>query len=248
MSDQEGGGTSPLIQFLPFPSQGFRLPYEQPRDSDTAGLAWAPPIGPPEPLCPTLLCVAGSIRHRTGRALLQGDTQPPRQHCRNLMLQHLHDVTGKDLECVTRGALLGFCFSFIRSGKVKMSVLQWLLCPFASPGTWRSLLLSQATVCLSVCPAPDLSTFLLLPEEALLDVCLQTLLLKKPIATQHWNQMCFRKRLFLGWRQHLEWVINVKFSEPSESLKWPRNRGGRLWCLPQRSPIGNSLHSGSWQC
>lgn len=31
--------------------------------------------------------------------------------------------------------------------------------------------------------------------------------------------------LLFGWWQHFEWVINLKFSEPSESLKWPREQG-----------------------
>lgn len=44
-----GGRTPPLVPFLPFLSQGFRLPYEQPRDFDLVGLAWAPPTGPLSP-------------------------------------------------------------------------------------------------------------------------------------------------------------------------------------------------------
>lgn len=36
----------------------------------------------------------------------------------------------------------------------------------------------------------------------------------------------------------MEWVINFKFSEPSKSLKWPREQGEEA--LPQRNPVGNS--------
>lgn len=136
------------MQFLPLLSQGFRLPYEQSGDSDTVGMAWAPPIGPPELLCPTLLCVAGSIRHRRRHTFLQGDTQPPRQHCRNLMLQHLPDVTGKDLECVTRGTfvLLFFLYKEWESEDVNFSMASL---PFPFP--WHLLLPpSQSGHCLSV--------------------------------------------------------------------------------------------------
>lgn len=73
------------------------------------------------------------------------------------------------------------------------------------------------------------STFLLPIDEALLDG------IASPAAEEaHGHTMLEPGALeetiiFFGWWQHLEWVINLKFSELSELLKWSGSRRRRLW-------------------
>lgn len=132
-------------------------------------------------------------------------------------------------------AILCFCFSFASSVCVCGGVKT-----IAFPGTCCSPLLEFWVRSIS-------STFLPI-EKALLDVRLPIPLLKKPIATRSWSQTCLRRWLVFGWWQYFEWVINLKFSEPSETLKWPQEQGRRLLGLPRRIPGRNFAYSGSPQC
>lgn len=152
------------------------------------------------------------------------------------MLRHLHAMTGNDLECVTRG---NFVLLFFLCQQC-MYVCVWGVKTIAFPGTCCSPLLEFWVRSIS-------STFLPI-EKALLDVRLPIPLLKKPIATRSWSQTCLRRWLVFGWWQYFEWVINLKFSEPSETLKWPQEQGRRLLGLPRRIPGRNFAYSGSPQC